>query len=148
MKRQILVFTITIFLSACGTMPKDRALSGAGIGAAAGTVLGAVTGLTLVEGAALGAVGGALIGVVTDKDDVNIGEPAWKQGSGHANTPATSRTVARVQHELSKRGYDAGPPDGVMGPKTREAISQYQQDNGLLVDGRATTELAAYIQRN
>lgn len=148
MKKQISAFLAIILLSGCGTMPRDRALSGAGIGAAAGTVLGAVTGLTLVEGAALGATGGALTGVVTDKDDINFGTPAWKQTSADPGTAGKSDVVAEVQKELSRHGYNVGPADGMMGPRTRAAIRNYQQDNGLLVDGRATPELAAYMQRN
>lgn len=148
MKKHLLVLFFILLLSGCGTMPKDRALSGAGIGAAAGTALGAVTGLTLVEGAALGAAGGALVGAVTDRDDINLGDPAWKQGSTRTTDPNKSNVVAAVQHELTRRGYDVGTADGVMGPRTREAIKSYQQDNGLLVDGRATEELAAYMQRN
>ena len=65
-------------LSACGSSTGDRALSGAGIGAAAGTAVGAVTGLGIVEGALIGAGAGGLTGALTDEDTINLGKPWWK----------------------------------------------------------------------
>ena len=64
-------------LSACGSTTGDRALSGAGIGAATGTALGAVTGLGIVEGALIGAGAGGLTGALTDEDTIDLGDPWW-----------------------------------------------------------------------
>jgi len=66
-------------LAACGTTTGDRALSGAGIGAGAGAALGAVTGMSVGTGAALGAAAGAAVGGLTRRDQVDLGEPAWKK---------------------------------------------------------------------
>lgn len=66
-------------LVACGTAPGERALSGAGIGAGAGAALGAVTGMSVTTGAAIGAAAGAAAGGLTDRDQVDLGEPAWKK---------------------------------------------------------------------
>ena len=146
MYRVIISFLIVLFFSACGTMPSERAVSGAGIGAAAGTIVGAVTGLSLIEGAALGAVGGALTGVLTDADEINFGTPSWKQGSHNNNGREPGNVVKEIQYQLSRHGYNAGPQDGVMGPKTREAIRKYQKQHGLPIDGRATPELIAHMR--
>jgi osmotically inducible lipoprotein OsmB len=70
--------TAALALSACGSSTGDRALSGAGIGAAAGTAVGAVTGLGIVEGALIGAGAGGLTGALTDEDTINLGKPWWK----------------------------------------------------------------------
>jgi len=43
--------------------------------------------------------------------------------------------VRAVQIALTLLGYDAGPVDGIMGNKTRNALSQLQSDNGLEVTG-------------
>jgi osmotically inducible lipoprotein OsmB len=58
-------------LSACGTQQGDRTLSGAGVGAATGAVAGPI-------GVGVGAVVGAVGGYATDKDDVYLGKPVWK----------------------------------------------------------------------
>ncbi len=51
---------LAFLLTACGTAPSDRTLSGAGLAAAGGAVLGAVTGLGIVPGIVIGAVGGGV----------------------------------------------------------------------------------------
>lgn len=54
--------------------------------------------------------------------------------------PPPSRIVQEIQHKLSAQGYDAGPADGQLGVRTRNAIEAFQRDHGLTVDGRATGE--------
>jgi peptidoglycan hydrolase-like protein with peptidoglycan-binding domain len=49
--------------------------------------------------------------------------------------------VTKVQSRLSELGYQPGPVDGVMGPKTRSALRRYQMVEGLPVDGRITQPL-------
>ncbi len=64
-------------LSACGNTKSDRALSGAGIGAGAGAVGGLLLGDPLT-GALIGGALGAGAGALTDKDQIDLGKPAWK----------------------------------------------------------------------
>lgn len=63
---------IIVVLAACGTNPERRALSGAGIGAAAGAVGSAITGGPVLAGAAVGAAAGAVVGVVSDPRKINL----------------------------------------------------------------------------
>jgi hypothetical protein len=51
-------------------------------------------------------------------------------------SPIAANTVAQVQFELQRAGYDPGPADGVFGSMTSGAIAQYQADHGLVVTGR------------
>jgi len=74
----ILVIALTLSLTACGTTPAERGLSGAGLGAAAGAAGAAIAGGSLASGAAIGAAAGAVAGALTDEEDVDLGEPAWK----------------------------------------------------------------------
>lgn len=152
LKRTLSNLACMLLLAACGTTPEERAVSGAGVGAGAGAVIGAITGLTVLEAAALGAVGGALTGALTKPDQVNLGNPAWKQGVSDQSVPAAnatpavvSSTVVDIQRGLTRLGYDCGQADGIYGPRTRNAIRQYQEKNGLVVDGHATPELARHI---
>ena len=142
MKRIIAVLALGAFLVACGSSQQDRGLSGAGIGAAAGTAVGAVTGLSLLQGALLGAVAGGLTGVLTDQDMIDLGDPIWASEDRDANRSA----VARIQAGLHELGYDPGPVDGRKGAQTTAAIKDYQRDHRLLVDGRASLELAQHIE--
>lgn len=49
--------------------------------------------------------------------------------------------VATIQRALSAKGYNAGPADGIMGAKTRDAIRKYQAEKGLSVTGQPSMEL-------
>ena len=156
--RAAVIGVCAIALGACGSMPEDRAISGAGIGAGAGAALGAVTGMSVVSGALIGTAAGALTGALTNDRQVNLGQPAWKQGQQPVAAAPTSpgyqppssaygSVVAEIQNDLNRLGYSAGTPDGLIGPRTTDAIRRYQRDHNLLVDGRATPELADHLQR-
>ncbi len=54
-------------------------------------------------------------------------------------------SVFAVQSRLNARGYDAGPQDGVIGPMTSRAISNYQADHHLAVTGGITGSLLASL---
>lgn len=43
----------------------------------------------------------------------------------------TKQKIRSIQMALAALGYDAGPADNVLGPKTRKALLQYQKDNEL-----------------
>jgi len=66
-------------LAACGSSTSDRAISGGGIGAAAGAGTAAVTGGSALTGALLGGAAGAAAGGLTDEDDINLGDPVWNR---------------------------------------------------------------------
>ena len=58
-----LILTSCLALSACGNTRLDRAVSGAGIGAAGGAVIGAVA--------------GGAVGAITEKHQINFGKAWW-----------------------------------------------------------------------
>ena len=49
---------------------------------------------------------------------------------------AGAMTVREVQQALQRAGFDPGPIDGKMGRRTREALRNFQQAQGLVADGR------------
>ncbi len=49
--------------------------------------------------------------------------------------------VKQLQTDLQRLGYDVGKPDGILGPATRGALSQFQQGSGLIADGHLDQEL-------
>lgn len=53
--------------------------------------------------------------------------------------------IRAVQNALNALGYEAGTPDGVLGPSTRAAIRTYQTDSGQAVTGTLTPELIANL---
>jgi Putative peptidoglycan-binding domain-containing protein len=43
--------------------------------------------------------------------------------------------VMTLQQQLNEKGFDAGTPDGILGPGTRRAVSQFQHQQGMIADG-------------
>ena len=76
-------------------------------------------------------------------------EATTPEPAAEAETPAAqpvveykdATTVRIVQQTLNNVGYNCGNPDGVPGGKTTEAITKYQTDKGITVNGLVTDEL-------
>lgn len=43
----------------------------------------------------------------------------------------TSDTILQVQRALQRMGHDPGPIDGIWGPRTREAVTSFQEEQGM-----------------
>lgn len=72
--------------------------------------------------------------------------PAHMGGGSGSNDAANS--IEDLQADLATLGYDPGPLDGVMGPKTRTAIRIFQSDHPpLAVDGIPGAATRAAIDR-
>ena len=78
--------------------------------------------------------------------------PLFRDGgaaSTKAKTPGAAAArldVSKVQRLLAERGFDPGPVDGRMGPRTSEAIRAFQRREGLAVDGRFSTSLSRALE--
>ena len=62
----------------------------------------------------------------------------WSLSIAHLNPAkdAPDEGVSGVQARLSNLGYEPGPVDGILGPRTENAIRAFQADNPpLKVDG-------------
>ena len=67
---------------------------------------------------------------------------------GGTNVPADEFNpgLKEVQQMLGELGYDAGVADGLFGTKTRESIRWFQEDYGLVADGRYSEALLAELR--
>lgn len=50
-------------------------------------------------------------------------------------------TVRNVQQALNDKGFDPGPIDGIMGPRTRSAIKSYEKQQNMPADGALTAKV-------
>jgi peptidoglycan hydrolase-like protein with peptidoglycan-binding domain len=67
-------------------------------------------------------------------------KPSIGQPPPPAQPLALSRAViSRVQLQLKAQGFDPGPADGLMGPKTRAALRRFQSARGLPATGDPDT---------
>ena len=68
-----------------------------------------------------------------------VAAPAEEVAS--ASEMSVESNIMGVQRGLTLLGYDPGPVDGIMGSKTRGAITAYQEDHGLETTGEASQAL-------
>lgn len=136
----------------------------AGLGAAVGGSVGDAANGAAV-GAATGAAGGAAMGAAGSANDQAMiqqqydnafsqcmyakGEqvPGFAPVAVAAPMPSAADPLVRSsQIELVRLGYLHGGADGYIGPKTRSAISGFEQSHGLPVDGAPSSGLLARLQ--
>ena len=100
----------------------------------------------LLRVTAVTANGRRLPGLVRRRDEeANIVEHAQ-----YTSGPAPSRDREEVrwyQDRLNTLGYDAGPVDGLRGPRTKAAVWAFQGDHDLTVDGIVGPATRAVIIR-
>lgn len=133
---------------------------GAGLGAAIGGGRGAGI------GAASGALGGAGIGAVTSSNaQMSIQDqynnafaqcmyskgnqvPGYAPPAAQAPMPAASSgsLTQAVQIQLIRLGYLQGSADGVLGPQTISAISNFERAVEMPVDGQPSPALLSRLQ--
>lgn len=73
------------------------------------------------------------------KPDVNVNPPPSPMNVVVAKIGDNSPYVADLQRMLVKKGWSIGT-DGVFGPKTQQAVKEFQQKNGLPVTGSIDTD--------
>lgn len=57
-------------------------------------------------------------------------------------------SISKAQKLLNTLGYKIGNPDGVVGPRTRAAISDFQLRDGMQVSGEVTPELVGRLENS
>ncbi len=58
---------------------------------------------------------------------------------------ASNDDVTAAQQALKDKGFDPGPIDGRMGPRTHAAISDFQKKEGLKVTGRLDSDTKSHL---
>lgn len=138
-----------LLISACGTNTTERAstsaLTGAGVGALVGGPIGAAVGLGVggavgwaePEGAdqmAANLIHKERATSQTALNDAGLGQGSTAQPrieSRNGAEPSRHDAIKEAQIELKREDYYDGDIDGVVGPKTRKATSDFQQHAGL-----------------
>lgn len=77
-------------------------------------------------------------------------DPDGGQGQSQRPAPAgpayAPPLVRETQQRLNDLGYDAGPADGQMGPRTRSAIRAFEQDQGAPPTGAPSVDLVERLR--
>ncbi|WP_172746710.1 peptidoglycan-binding protein [Neorhizobium sp. T25_13] len=86
-------------------------------------------------------LGGAAQG--PDRDNRRLDAPS---NSSQQDENVRSPAVAEIQRRLNALGYPVGTADGETGPRTRQAIANFQRDNGLPPTGLADDRLRSALR--
>jgi peptidoglycan hydrolase-like protein with peptidoglycan-binding domain len=73
--------------------------------------------------------------------------PAAAMRTDNPAVKARVEMIVSVQRELSQRGYYDGALDGLPGPRTEQAIKEFEQNNGLRVTGEPNEQLLNQIRK-
>lgn len=77
-----------------------------------------------------------------------MSQPSSSAGASSKGAQAAGQdkeTIKKVQQKLTEQGHDAGQADGVMGPKTQQALKEFQQKNQLQATGKIDQETLAEL---
>ncbi len=75
---------------------------------------------------------------VADKQDKSIQQSSGETSRMDGRTARTD--VKKIQEALRDKGNDPGAIDGIIGPKTREALKFFQTANSLPASGKVDAE--------
>ena len=93
------------------------------------------------------ATGGAVAG---EQSTQGASQPqAQQQSQQQPQAQQQSRSpelVKQVQEKLSAAGHEAGPSDGVLGPKTQAALKEFQEKEGLQASGQLDQQTLAALE--
>jgi len=134
------VIALGLLTAACGSNQTQRAATGGLTGLGAGALIGGPIGA--VVGGAVGAAGGAVMPEGADtlaENALGMEHRVAKQelnrvglGPSSGSSQVQSKDVVKqAQSELQREGLYKGRIDGIVGPQTRQALTQYQQREGL-----------------
>lgn len=70
---------------------------------------------------------------------------AQEQGAAGAQQQYPQETVRQVQQKLNNEGFQAGPVDGIWGPKTQSAVKNFQQKKGIEATGQLDEKTLAEL---
>jgi hypothetical protein len=132
---------------------------GAAIGGGRGAAIGAGSGAIAGTGLGMGSSSGEQMGIQQQYDNAFAqcmyakGEMVPGYGPMMVQSPPPPLSAPdpgltqAVQAQLIRLGYLHGAADGVVGPQTASAISQYESVSGLPVDGYPSPPLLDRLQR-
>jgi len=82
---------------------------------------------------------------MTDKDTHPKASIATSRAPETVKSSVSQSTVKAAQESLRDKGYQPGPIDGIVGPKTRSAVREYQKAESLPVNGQLNSETVARL---
>lgn len=87
-------------------------------------------------------------GNTSSQNESDWGKSTQRVESMNGQQDENSSLVKQAQDKLSALGKDVGTPDGQMNSKTEQALTDFQQQNGLQPTGQLDQETIAALDLN
>jgi localization factor PodJL len=84
--------------------------------------------------------------LIAEANEVQMPDDGWGEDNSNVEVKSDNELVALIQKLLAENGYDPGPPDGLLGEKTIEALSAFQGKAGLPQTGQIDEKTMAALQ--
>lgn len=82
---------------------------------------------------------------VSASDSMKTGDAAKTGARGKMGAAVDQEKIRKAQQALKDKGHYEGEVDGIMGPKTREAMKKFQKAEGIQETGRLDAETMAKL---
>lgn len=86
---------------------------------------------------------GTTAGSGMEQQDQQMGQQ--QQAQMQIPAPVTDEMISNLQAALKQRGYDVRT-DGIWGPNTHQALTEFQNEQGIQGDGQINTETLAALE--
>lgn len=80
-------------------------------------------------------VGSIVVSLESPGSPGGVSGPAHAAGAPPAGATSQPRFIREAQRALGELGYRPGPIDGVVGPRTQDALARYQRSQSIPVTG-------------
>ena len=85
--------------------------------------------------------------LISEANDILLPDGGWRDDTTSVEAISENDVVALVQKLLAEKGFDPGPPDGLLGRQTIDAITTFQARAGLPQTGRIDDGLVEALQK-
>ena len=85
------------------------------------------------------------VGAFAAANDTSANTSQSSSRSYTAGLAGDNSQVSQIQQALNEKGYNVGSVDGQMGPKTKSALKQFQQAQGLQASGKLDQQTLAAL---
>ena len=84
--------------------------------------------------------------LISEANEILLPDGGWRDDTTSVEAISENDVVALVQKLLAEKGFDPGPPDGLLGRQTIDAITSFQERAGLPRTGQIDNVLVAALQ--
>ena len=85
---------------------------------------------------------------IAGANEVVVPTGGWDAPEQRVDIQDRQTLVRLIQELLIARGYDPGPADGMEGPRTRDAVAQFQQSIGIQPNGEPSQAVLDALNAN